>query len=157
MAAYTKTVGFSRNCEQKLIGINNTIDRKVLLDIVDLIDDELDAIVTKQSTYTLQVTSLQAQKKLVNLSNTFRQDLMMILIDDLYTELGLIVTNGTSYTKTVYQKYESGVTDFIDGIIPKLKRHVQGLPSIRVKIALEAIIDLIDTELDAIETADADT
>jgi len=144
MAAYDLNTDFTIDCEKKLVNMNNTIDRKILLDIIDILDDELIAVEDGQTGYTLQVTSLQAQKKLSNLSDCFRTDIMMLFINDIWTELALVVTNGNSYTKT-------------DGIVADLKRRFDNMPDILVKQVMHDLVDIIDTELDAMEASDADS
>jgi hypothetical protein len=157
MAAYDINTDFVSDCVKKMINLNNVTDRELMQDLLNIIYTEFAAVATAQSTYTLQVSALSAAKALVLLSNNFRVEAMQLIIADLWGELALVVTNGNSYTKTVYVKYESGVTDFIDGIIPKMKRRVDGFPNTTTKIVLHELIDIIDTELDAMETSDGDT
>jgi hypothetical protein len=157
MAAYDQNTDFVSDCVKKMLNLNNVTDRELMQDLLTIINTEFTAIKAVQSTYTLQVSALSAAKALTLLSNSFRVEAMQLIIEDLWSELALVVTNGNSYTKTVYVKYESGVTDFIDGIIPKMKRRVEGFPNTTTKILLYELIDLIDTELDAMEASDGDT
>ena len=143
MAAYDINTSFVANCDATLINMNNTITRKIMTDTIGIINDELVAIESAQSTYTLQLTSLQAQKKFANLSNDFRTDIFMLWIDAIWTEFASVVALGNSYVKL--------------GSAAISKRMFDWMPDILVKQVMHALIDLIDTELDAIEASDADS
>jgi hypothetical protein len=157
MAAYDQNTDFVSDCVKKMINLNNVTDRELMQDLLTIINTEFTAVKTAQSSYTLQVSALSAAKALVLLSNNFRVEAMQLIVEDLWSELALVVTNGNSYAKTVYVPFVFESTDFVDGIIPKMKRRVEGFPNTTAKIVLYELIDLIDTELDAMEASDGDT
>ena len=134
MAAYTQNIT-AVSIEEQLLLISNTIDRKVLKDIVDLIITEFAAMETAGlASYTV-TTGLEAS--MVQRLDNYGDNTKVLMLEDfigmLLVEFASVETDGLSFTQT-------------SGWQVSMKLNVDNFPNVIDRICLHEVIGLLNAE-----------
>lgn len=152
MAAYSQTSSFLTSVKRAMEIWNNTINEIMIEQILSLIDTEFAAMETAGLAGYTVTTGLQATllQKLNNMSNNTMRLCMQDFLDYLLAEFDLVETNGLSYTVT--DDVATTGSDSI-GAVTGMRMSMYNWPNNTHRYAWDQIIDIISTELDALESA----
>jgi len=141
MAAYARATTL-KAAEAEILLFRNTIDKKVLKDLMDLINTEFNAMVTAGLAGYTVTTGLLASmlQRLDNLNNDCSVQIMEDIIRLFVAECDAVETGGLAYTQT-------------SGWLTTMKRTVQYYGDVLDRIMLHNVFTLYDTEFAAAETA----
>lgn len=149
MAAYAQTTNFLVSIKRVMEIWNNTTDEIIIEQIMQLINTEFAAMASAGLAGYTVTTGLTATmlKKLNNISNNTMRLSMEDFVRQLLVEFALVETNGLAYTVTV------DVQGTTYGIVNRLRQSMYNWPNSTHRTGFDQIIDIISTELDALETA----
>ena len=152
MAAYTQTSNFLVSIKRVMEIWNNTIDEITIEQIMVLINTEFAAMETAGLAAYTVTTGLSATLlgKLNNLSNNTMKLCMQDFLGYLLTEFGLVETNGLAYTVTdTSLAAGTGAYGAVDG----MRQSMYNWPNSTHRTGFDQIIDILSTELEALEDA----
>ena len=152
MAAYSQTSNFLVSIKRVMEIWNNTIDEITIEQIMVLIDTEFAAMETAGLAAYTVTTGLTATLlgKLNNLSNNTMKLCMQDFLGYLLTEFGLVETNGLAYTVTdTSYVAATGAYGAVDG----MRQSMYNWPNSTHRTGFDQIIDILSTELEALEDA----
>ena len=152
MAAYAQTSNFLVSIKRVMEIWNNTIDEITIEQIMVLINTEFAAMADAGLAGYTVTTGLSATLlgKLNNLSNNTMKLCMQDFLGYLLTEFGLVETNGLAYTVTdTSYVAATGAYGAVDG----MRQSMYNWPNSTHRTGFDQIIDILSTELEALEDA----